>query len=78
MNRSYHLILCRLQELRSFRIFPARRLTELRGLTREMQLEINFHLLEQLKANEAEDWQTSGKVRTAREKRFKKPVDFRR
>jgi hypothetical protein len=72
LNRSYHLILCRLSELQELRVFPPNRLRELRGLTQEMQTETNFHLLDQIMAIERAEWYRFGKVRNARDKQLKK------
>jgi hypothetical protein len=72
LNRSFHLIICRLSELSKFRSFNPRTLAELRGLTREMQVEINHHLVSKLSTIEDEDWYTFGKVRIKRDKGRKK------
>lgn len=72
LNRSYHLIVCRLEELQELRIFSPNRLPELRGLTQEMQTETNFYLLDEIMAIEKGEWQRFGKVRNARDKRSKK------
>jgi hypothetical protein len=72
LNRSFHLIVCRLSELGKFRSFNPRTLADLRGLIREMQVEINHHLISKLNTIEAEDWYTFGKVRIRRDKRLKK------
>lgn len=61
LNRSYHLIVCRLADLQELRIFSPTRLRELRGLTQEIQTETNFHL-----------WHRFGKIRNARDRRLKK------
>ena len=72
LNRSFHLIVCRLSELGKFRSFNPRTLAELRGLTQEMQVEINHQLLAKLNLIEADDWHAFGKVRIRRDKRLKK------
>ena len=72
LNRSFHLIVCRLSELGKFRSFNSKKLAELRGLTQEMQVEINHQLLAKLNLIEADDWYIFGKVRIRRDKRLKK------
>jgi hypothetical protein len=46
----------------------------LRSLTQELQSELNYRLLDTLHAAEEEDWYRFGKVRIARDKRFKQPA----
>jgi hypothetical protein len=75
LNRSFGLIVQRLDELAQTRIFSARELRELRGLTQEVQLEINTHLLGPLDSLEHDDWGEFGKVRVAMEKRLRDPDD---
>ena len=73
LNRSFHLIICRLLELGNFKIFRTsnpKKLAELRGLTQEMQVEINHQLLESLHGVEDEDWFRFGKTRIARDHRL--------
>ena len=72
LNRSYHLIVCRLSDLQELRLFSPSRLREIRGLTQEMQIETNFHLLDEIMAIERAEWHRFGKVRNARDKRLKK------
>ena len=72
LNRSYHLIICRLSDLQELRIFSPSRLRELCELTQEMQTETNFHLLDEILAIEKAEWHRFGKVRNARDKRLKK------
>src|SRR5215469_12006595 len=71
LNRSFYFIVLRLIELRSFKTFNPKRLAELRGLTQEMQVEINSYLAERLHTIENEDWGSFGKVRVQRDKRQK-------
>jgi len=72
LNRSFHFIIWRLTDLRRFRTFNPKTLAELRGLTQEMQVEINSYLAERLHTVENEDWGAFGKVRIRRDKRHKK------
>jgi len=72
LNRSFHFIIWRLTDLRRFRTFNSKTLAELRGLTQEMQVEINSYLAEGLHTIENEDWGSFGKVRIRRDKRLKK------
>lgn len=74
LNRSFRSIVRRLQELDATRIFNPRHLRDLRGLTQELQSEVNHHLLDTLHAAEEEDWYRFGKVRIARDRRFKEPA----
>src|SRR5215470_17347988 len=69
VNRSFHFIIWRLTDLRRFRTFNSKTLAELRGLTQEMQVEINSYLAERLHTVENEDWGSFGKVRVLRERR---------
>ena len=71
LNRSFHSIVRRLQELDATRIFNPQHLKELRGLTQELQSEVNHHLLDTLHAAEEHDWYRFGKVRIARGRRLK-------
>jgi len=71
VNRSFHFIIWRLTDLRRFRTFNSKTLAELRGLTQEMQVEINNYLLEKMRDVETEDWHSFGKVRVQRGKRKK-------
>ena len=49
LNRSFHLIVQRLDELAKNKVFNTRDLTEMRGLTQEIQLEVNTAVLESLR-----------------------------
>jgi hypothetical protein len=75
LNRSFDLIVQRLDDIAQTRIFSARELREMRGLTQEVQLEINTHLLDPLGSLELHDWGEFGKVRMAMEKRLRDPDD---
>jgi len=70
LNRSFHLIVQRLEELGKTSILNARDLRDMLGLTQEVQLEINTGLLNQLDSIENDDWAQFGKVRIALEKRL--------
>jgi hypothetical protein len=71
LNRSFHFIIQRLDELAQTRLFNPRDLREMRGFTQEVQLEINTGLLDPLESVEMDDWAQFGKVRKAMEKRLK-------
>lgn len=45
----------------------------MRGLTQEVQFEINYLLFNTLHSSEEQDWAQFGKVRTALEKRLRGP-----
>jgi hypothetical protein len=71
LNRSFHFIVQQLDELTQSRIFSSRALKEMRGLTQEVQTEINTVLLDSLESAELGDWAQFGKVRSAMEKRLR-------
>jgi hypothetical protein len=71
LNRSFHLALQRLDELAD--LLSPQALKDMRGLTQEVQLEINTLLLDRLPSLEEDDFAQFGKVRTAMEKRLKSP-----
>jgi hypothetical protein len=75
LNRSFHFIVQRLDELTQVRIVSPKQIKEMIGLTQEVQLEINTLLLEPLDSLELEDWGVFGKVRMAQEKRLRDPDD---
>ena len=75
LNRSFHLIVQRLDDLAQARIFNARDIREMCGLAQEVQLEINTTLLGPLDSLEHHDWGGFGKVRIAIEKRLRDPDD---
>jgi len=74
LNRSFHFIVQRLEELGKTSIINARDLRDMLGLTQEVQLEINTGLLNRLDSIENDDWSQFGKVRIALEKRLKTPL----
>ena len=78
LNRSFHFVLQRLSELSENSIFNRKDLAELKGLTQEVQTEINTVLLSPLHTAELDDWGTFGKVRAAIEKRLKGPLPKQR
>ena len=78
LNRSFHFIVQRLEELGKTSIINARDLRDMLGLTQEVQLGINTLLLSQLDPTENDDWAQFGKVRIAMEKRLKTPLPERR
>jgi hypothetical protein len=71
LNRSFHLIVQRLDDLKT--LFTPQDMKDMRGLTQEMQLEINHLLLNKLDSIEEHDWSQFGKVRIALEKKLKTP-----
>ena len=74
LNRAFHFIVRRLEELTRISIFKQRLLRETIGLTQEVQLEINTALLIPLRKAEDHDFAQFGKVRIALEKRLKQPL----
>jgi hypothetical protein len=78
LNRSFHLIVQRLEELGKTSIINARDLRDVLGLTQEVQLGINTAVLDTLDSVENDDWAQFGKVRVAMEKRLKTPLPERR
>lgn len=78
LNRSFHLIVQRLDELAQTKLFNVRDLREMSGLAQEVQLEINTMLLSDLESTENDDWAQFGKVRIALEKRLRTPLPKRR
>jgi hypothetical protein len=73
LNRSFDLIVQRLDELGQTGLFTSRDLREMRGLTQEVQLEINTGLLDSFESVEHDDWAQFGKVRMAMEKETQRP-----
>jgi hypothetical protein len=67
LNRSFHLIVQRLQGLETQSIFDPAKLRELAALAQELQSEINHNMLEALEKIERKDCYVFGKVRAARE-----------
>ncbi|SRR6266481_3615406 len=78
LNRSFHLIVQRLEALGETGIINARDLRDALGLTQEVQLGINTMLLNPLESVENNDWAEFGKVRLAMEKRLRTPLPERR
>ena len=74
LNRSFNLIVQRLDELSQTGLFTSRDLREMRALAQEVQLEINTGVLDSLQSVEHDDWAQFGKVRIALEKRLKTPL----
>lgn len=70
INRDARSILFTLQDLKKIEIFHIGSLRTLQGLTRELQSEINSHLLEVARDTEMKDAFIHGKARSAREKRL--------
>jgi hypothetical protein len=75
LNRSFHLIVQRLDEITQTRLVSSKQIEEMIGLTQEVQLEINTLLLDPLGSLELDDWGIFGKVRMAQEKRLRDPDD---
>jgi hypothetical protein len=75
LNRSFHLIVQRLDEITQTRLVSSKQVKEMIGLTQEVQLEINTLLLDPLGSLELDDWGVFGKVRSAQEKRLRDPDD---
>lgn len=75
LNRSFHFIVQRLDELNQTHIVSPKEIKEMIGLTQEIQLEINTLLLGPLDSLEHDDWAVFGKVRIAQEKRLRDPDD---
>jgi hypothetical protein len=75
LNRSFDLIVQRLDELGQTGLFTSRDLREMRGLTQEVQLEINTGPLDSVEPVENNDWAHFGKARMAMEKRLRDPDD---
>ena len=74
LNRAFHFIVRRLQELTKTGIFNRRDIRETIGLTQEVQLDVNTALLDPLRKAEEHDFAQFGKVRIALEKRLKRPL----
>lgn len=70
LNRSFDLIVQRLGDLAQTRIFNARDIREMCGLTQEVQLEINTALLGPLDSLEHDDWGEFGKATKRLRRRF--------
>lgn len=74
LNRSFYLIAQRLEELGKTGVINALNLRDMRGMTQEMQLDINVTALDILEMAEANDLGHFGKVRKAMEKRLRTPL----
>lgn len=74
LNRSFHFIVQRLQEVGKSGMMNARDLKDMLGMTQEVQLEINTTLLNPLDSVEHNDHAQFGRVRIALEKKLKKPL----
>jgi hypothetical protein len=71
LNRSFHLIVCRLPEAEALGLMVPRDTKDMLGMTQEVQLEINTTILNRLEYLENEDHGHFGKVRIAMEKRLR-------
>jgi hypothetical protein len=71
LNRSFHLIVCRLSEAEALDIITSRDTKDVIGMTQEVQLDCNTAILDRLDYFENEDHGHFGKVRIALEKRLK-------
>jgi hypothetical protein len=71
LNRSFHLIVCRLSQAGELGLLNQLETKEMLGLTQEVQTEINGLVLNSLESLESIDWTRFGKVRAAMEKRLK-------
>lgn len=69
LNRSFQQIIFNLGELKKAGIFTTKQLNTLRGISQELQADINFHALERLHTVEQEDWRRFGKVRIQRDRK---------
>lgn len=68
LNHSFHFIVQRLDELAG--LLGRQNLKDMRGLTQEVQLEINHLVLGSLESIEERDWAQFGKIRVAMERRL--------
>jgi hypothetical protein len=69
INRDSRSIIFTLQDLKKIEIFGIDSLRTLQGLTRELQAEINSHLLEVVRDTEMKEAFIHGKARIARDRR---------
>jgi hypothetical protein len=74
LNRAFHFIVQRLEELAKISVFNRRDIRETIGFTQEVQLDINTALLDPLRTVEDDDHAQFGKVRIAMEKRLAGPL----
>jgi hypothetical protein len=77
LNRSFHFIVQRLDELVQTKLFNVRDLREMAGLAQELQTQINSGLLDPLHSAELDDWSRYGKVQKNMEKRLRTPLPER-
>jgi len=71
LNRSFHFIVRRLEEVGKTGVLNSVDLKDMLGLTQEVQLEINTAVLNTLETLESNDHAHFGKVRLAMEKRLR-------
>jgi hypothetical protein len=76
LNHYFHGIVLRLDELAG--LLGRQDLRDMKGLTQEVQLEINNLLLDSLSSTEERDWEKFGRVRAALERRLKEPPGKRK
>ncbi|HEY6252256.1 MAG TPA: hypothetical protein VI685_20055 [Candidatus Angelobacter sp.] len=69
LNRSFQRILFNLGELKKAGVVNTKQLKILRGISQELQADINFHSLERLHAVELKDWHRFGRVRIQRDRK---------
>jgi hypothetical protein len=69
INRDSRSIILTLQDLKRIEIFRSEPLRTLQGLIRELQAEINCHLLEVVRDAEMKEAFVHGKARIARDRR---------
>lgn len=75
LNRSFRNIFNNLGELKAAGIFNAKQLNTFRGITQELQADVNYHSVETLHVAEEKDWGRFGQVRLDRDKGARdKPV----
>jgi hypothetical protein len=70
INRSFHRIVQRIEELEKSKKLKTIHFKELRGLAQEVQLHINNQIIQELQTVESAEWFRFGRVRTAMEKRL--------
>jgi hypothetical protein len=66
LNRSFLNIFNNLGELKETGILSKTQLNTLRGISQELQADVNFHALETLQTVEEQDWGRFGKARADR------------
>lgn len=71
INRSFHNIVKRLQELDSDSLFNSGDVTQFQGLVQELQADINTHLMEKFSAVEEKDWAFFDKIKAQRERHLR-------